>query len=335
MRRRKWILGTAASLGACLARGALAQAPGKVWRVGYLSGVGASEVMRGPANNLGAAFAQGMRELGYIEGKNLVIEWRTGGGKLDRLPAVAAELVALKPDVIVVAGSQPTSAAQEATSTIPIVMGSSTEPVRDGYVRSLARPGGNITGLANLSGDLGPKYLELILAALPRLSSLAVMTNPSNTGHPAILASIQAVAPKLKVKVLRVEIQDAQAIEAAFASMKRENAGAMFVMVDPVTNFPQVRQTIAQLSLKHQLPVFSNFRELIEAGGLMSYGQNLALQYKRAAAYVDKIFKGAKPGDLPVEQSTRLEMVVNAKTAKALGIKIQPEILLRADVVIE
>ena len=335
MQRRKWILGTAASLGVCLARISFAQAPGKVWRVGYLSGVGASEVMRGPANNLGAAFAQGMRELGYIEGKNLVIEWRTGGGKLDRLPAVAAELVALKPDVIVVAGSQPTSAAQKATSTIPIVMGSSTEPVRDGFVRSLARPGGNITGLANLSGELGPKYMELILAALPRLSTLAIMTNPTNTGHAAIFNGIQSAAPRFKVKVLRVEIQDAQSIEAAFASMKRENAGAMFVMVDPVTNFPQVRQTIAQLSLKHQLPIFSNFRELIEAGGLMSYGQNLALQYKRAAAYVDKIFKGAKPGDLPVEQSTRLEMVVNARTAKALGITIQPEIFLRADEVIE
>ena len=334
MQRRKWILGTAASLGVCLARGSFAQAPGKVWRVGYLSGVGASEVMRGPANNLGAAFAQGMRELGYVEGKNLVIEWRTGGGKLDRLSAVAAELVALKPDVIVVSGSQPTSAAQKATSTIH-VMGSSLDPVRDGFVRSLARPGGNITGLANLSGDLGPKYLELILAALPRLSSLAVMTNPSNSGHAAIFSGIQSAAPRFKVKVLRVEIQDAQSIEAAFASMKRENAGAMFVMVDPVTNFPQVRQTIAQLSLKHQLPVFSNFRELIEAGGLMSYGQNLALQYKRAAAYVDKIFKGAKPGDLPVEQSTRLEMVVNARTAKALGITIQPEIFLRADEVIE
>ncbi len=335
MQRRKWILGTAASLGVCLARGSFAQAPGRVWRVGYLSGVGATEVMRGPASHLGVAFAQGMRELGYIEGQNLAIEWRSAGGKMDRLSAVAANLVALKPDVIVVAGSQPTSAAQKATSTIPIVMGSSLDPVRDGYVRSLAKPGGNITGLSNMAGDLGPKYLELILAALPRLSSLAVMTNPSNTGHAAIFSGIQSAAPKFKVKVLRVEIQDAQAFEAAFVSIKRENAGAMFVILDPVTNFPQARQTIAQLSLKHQFPVFSNFRELIEAGGLMSYGQNLALQYKRAAAYVDKIFKGAKPGELPVEQSTRLEMVVNARTAKALGIAIQPEIFLRADEVIE
>ena len=263
------------------------------------------------------AFAQGMRDLGYVEGKNLVIEWRFADGKFERLPELAAELVQLKVDVIVTVGPQATSAAQKATTTIPIVMVVSNDPVRSGLVASLAHPGGNITGVSNFSDDLSPKHLEMLLSMVPKLSRLAILTNPTNAGHSTMLKSVETAAQKFRVKILAMEARSLQEIENAFAVMVREKAGAIIVMLDPV--FVTERGQIAELAAKHRLPSVASFREYVEAGGLMSYGPNLAEHFRRMTMYVDKILKGAKPADLPVEQPTKFELLINRKTAKALG----------------
>ena len=308
-----------------------AQQQGKVWRVGFLSqrrhvDFLDSDYYYGP-------FRQGMRELGYVEGKNLVIEWRSAEGKFERLPDLAAELVQLKVDVIVTAGTPAISAAQKATTTIPIVMGSAGDPVGSGFVKSLARPGGNITGLSNMVVDLGPKHLEMLRSMVPKLSRVAVLVNPSNSSHATILKSVQAAAQKTNIKVLPAEARTPQEIESAFSTMTQGNVGAVLVAIDAF--FIQQGRQIAELAAKHRLPSMSASREYVEAGGLMSYGQNLADNYRRAATYVDKILKGAKPGDLPVEQPTKFELIINGKTAKALGLTIPQSLLISADKVIE
>lgn len=329
-KRRKLVIALGA--GALAAPfGSFAQQQGKVWHIGFLA-------MRSPATSnrtkvTYGAFLRGMRELGYVDGKNLIIEWRFADGKDERLPGLAAELVQLKVDVIVAAGVQPTSAAQKATTTIPIVMGNNSDPVGNGFVGSLARPGGNITGLSNLTGDLGPKYFEMLRRMAPKLSRLAILMNPTNVSHAMFLKTVQAVAQKSSVNILPVEARSPKEIENAFSTITRHSAEAVIVANDLF--FDQQLRQIAELSAKNRLPSVAAVQEYVEVGGLMSYGPNFAENYRRAATYVDKILKGAKPGDIPVEQPTKLELVINRKTAKALGLTIPQSLLISADKMIE
>ncbi len=307
-----------------------AQQHNKIWRVGFLS------PRRRPVfldSDYYGAFPQRMRELGYVEGKNLIIEWRFANGEYERLPGMAAELVQLKVDVILALGPPGVIAAQKATATIPVVMVVSADPVGAGFVKSLARPGGNITGLSNLAGDLSSKHLELLRTIVPKLSRIAILVNPTNAAHAAVRTNVQEAGRQAGVTVLVVEAHTLQEIEGAFSRMTRDNAGAVIVTLDPFL-IQQVRQ-IADQATKHQLPSIFAFREGAEAGGLLAYGQNQVDIYRRAAGYVDRIFKGARPADLPVEQPTALELVVNGKTAKALGLTIPQSVLLRSNMVIE
>ncbi len=308
----------------------LAQQQGKVWRIGFLAQRHVefldSDFQYGP-------FRPSMRELGYVEGKNLVIELRSAEGNSERLPGLASELVNLKVDVIIAGGTPATRAAQKATTTIPIVMVSVGDPVGTGLVKSLARPGGNITGLSNLSVDIGPKRLEMLLTMVPKLSRVAFLVNPSNTANMKTLESVQAAGKKRGVTILGVEARTPQEIDNAFSLMRQQNAGALIVGLEGLFN--QQKSQIAELTAKHRLPSITGDRIYAEAGCLMSYGTNLADIFRRAATYVDKIFKGAKPGDLPVEQPTKFELVINGKTAKALGLKIPQSLLISADKVIE
>lgn len=307
-----------------------AQQPGKVWRVGVL--VPGSR----PASldhAFSGAFPPRMRELGYVEGKNLIIEWRFADGNWERLPGLAAELLQLKVDVILAQGNQAVSAAQKATTTIPIVMGNANDPVGMGFVDSLARPGRNITGLSTMSVDLSPKYLELLLGMAPKSSRVAVLADPANPVQFVVLKNIQAAAQKVGVTILAVEARSLKEIESAFLVMIKGKAQAFIFASTPL--FGQHRHRIAELAIKNRLPLISSFREYVEAGGLMSYGPNPSDNWRRAATYVDKILKGAKPADLPVEQPMTFELFINGKTAKALGLTIPPSILVRADRVIE
>jgi len=307
-----------------------AQHQGKVWRVGFLSGRTRPHSV--DADVFGG-FPRGMRELGYVEGKNLVIEWRFADGQYERLPGLAAELVRLNVDAIVAAGPPMIVAAQKATTTIPIVMVTGIDPVDAGFVKSLARPGGNTTGISNLSGEVSAKHLELLLGIAPKLARVAVLVNPANPAHVSTVTSVQAAAQKAGVTVLLVEAQTPQEIETAFSVMTRENARAIIVELDPF--FIDQGPRIADLAAKHRLPSISTRREHTEHGGLMSYGQSGVDQYRQVAVLVGKILKGAKPGELPVEQSTKFNMVINRKTAKALGLTIPQSMLIRADEVIE
>ena len=325
MNRRDTILALVAFAAAAGSRASLAQ-PGKIWRVGFLSLAAPS-----PTSPNIVAFLKGLRELGYVEGRNLVVEWRFADGKVERLPGLAAELVQLKVDVIVAAASPATNAAQKATTTIPIVMTSAGDPVGGGFVKSLARPGGNITGLSTMGGDIGVKLVELLLSVAPKLSRIAVLT--ATTTYGARLQSIQAAARKAGVKTLVVEASSPQEIENAFSTMAREKSDA--VIVASPSTFAQQHRQIAELALKYRMPSMFQDRVHVEAGGLMSYGTKTADFYLRTATYVDKIFKGAQPGDLPVEQPVTLELVVNLKTAKVLGLTIPQTILLRADEIIQ
>jgi putative ABC transport system substrate-binding protein len=318
----------ASALAAPLA--SFAQQPGKIWRVGFLA---VRHVDFVDTDYHYGPFRQGMRELGYVEGRNLAIEWRSAEGKGERLPELAAQLVQLKVDVIVTAGTPATSAAQKATGTIPIVIAAATDPVGSGFVKSLSHPGANITGLSSLSLDISPKNLEIMLSIVPKLSHVALLMNPANSSHVAVLKSTQAAAQKLNIKVLPVEARTAPEIERAFSAMAREHAGAVIVAIDSF--FIQQGGQIAALAAKNRLPSMGGSREYVEAGGLMSYGQNLGDNSRRAATYVDKILKGARPGDLPVEQPETFELFVSRKAAKALGITIPESILVRADRVIE
>jgi putative ABC transport system substrate-binding protein len=307
-----------------------AQQQGKVWRVGFLASRHVdfldSDYYYGP-------FRQGMRELGYVEGKNLVIEWRSAEGNNERLPGLATELVNLKVDVIVTAGTPATSAAQKATTTISIVMGSVADPVGNGFVKSLTQPAGNITGLSNMAGDVSPKQLEMLLDMVPKLSRVALLVNPTNAANLKSLEIVQAAGQKLGVKILRADARTPQEIDNAFSWIRQQNADALMMWTEPL--FLQQKSQIAELTAKHRLPAMGGDRIYSEAGVLMSYGSNIADQYRRAATYVGKILKGAKPADLPVEQPTKFELVINSKTAKALGLTIPQSLLVSADKVIE
>ena len=302
----------------------------KIWRVGFLAQRHVNFI---DTDNYYGPFRQGMHDLGYVEGKNLIIEWRSAEGKNERLPGLAAELVNFKVDVIVTVGAPAISAAQKATATIPIVMGGTSDPVRFGFVSSLARPAGNITGLSNMAADVRLKQLEMLLTIVPRVSRVAVLVNPSNTASIRNLERVQADAEKRGVTILRADAGTSQEIDNAFAWMRQQNAGALIVVLDQF--LLQQKSQIAELTAKHRLPAVTSDRAYSESGVLMSYGTNLPDQYRRAATYVDKIFKGAKPGDLPVEQPTKFELVINSRTAKSLGLAIPKSLLVSADKVIE
>ena len=301
-----------------------AKAPDKIWRAGFLSQHRAIDF---------SPFAQGMRELGYVEGTNLVIEWRSAEGDLARLPVLAAELVNMKVDVIVAAGFPPISAAQKATTLIPIVFVGIGDPVTYGFVKSLARPEANLTGLANLNRELRGKMIEMLLEMAPKASRLAVLMNPANRAHALSLDLVEAAARTRKLKVVLADAQTPQEIDRAFKLMHDQKADVLLVSPDPF--FAQQRKQIVELAAKHRLPSIFGTSEYTEAGGLMSYGANRAGEYRRVAIYVDKIFKGRKPADLPVEQPTRFELVINGKTARALGLKIPQSLLISAEKVIE
>ena len=327
--RRKFIAALGAGA-AMLPLRTFAQQPGKVWRVGILS---VRHVDFLESDNYYGPFRQGMREFGYVDGKNLVIEWRSAEGKYERLPDLAADLVRMKVDVIVTNGTTAVRAAQKATTTIPIVFGSAGDPVRAGLIKSLARPGGNITGLTNMSGDLGPKHIEMLHSIVPKLTRVAVLLNPGNAGQAPVLKAVQTAAQKAGVRILPVEARNPQEIESAFSTMTRENANAVLVINDAV--FTQQLRQIAELAIKNRLPAIGVQGQFAEVGGLMSYGPSSEDQYRRAATIVDKIFRGARPGDLPVEQPTKFALIVNGKTAKALGLTIPQSLLISADKVIE
>ena len=308
----------------------LAQRPAGLKRIGFLVPAGRPAALD---THFYGGFTRGMRELGYVEGKNFAIEWRFADGNYNRLPDLAAELVSLKVDVIMIAGSTATRAAQQATKTIPLVCATMSDPVGNGFAQSLARPGGNVTGLTLTTTDMSPKHIELLKLMLPKLAQLAVLVNLGNPAHPAIVKSIAANAQKLGIKTRTLDARNPEGIERNFAIMKRERADAVIVAVDAF--FLGQRQQIAELALANRLPSLFSAQEHVDAGGLMSYGQNLADMYRRAAGYVDKILKGAKPGDLPIEQPAVFSLALNRKTAKTLGIAIPNEMMLRADKVIE
>jgi putative ABC transport system substrate-binding protein len=329
MNRRHAVVALIALGAAAGARSSWAQQQDKVWRVGFLRLQPATAETA--KNN--EVFLRRMRDLGYVEGRNLILEWRYADGKFERLPELAADLVRSKVDLIVAVASAAIGAAQKSTAAIPIVMATTGDPVGSGFVKSLARPGGNITGLSNMGGDTGAKHVELLHTMVPRLSRVGVLVTPTSPTSHKIVESIQAGAQKLGVKTLLAEVSTQEEIEAAFSMMARGHAGAVVVGAAPF--FTQQRSQLAELGVRYRLPSIFGNRGYVEAGGLMSYGQKIADHYLRAADYVDKILKGAKPGDLPVEQPVTLELVINLKTAKALGLKVPQSILLRADEVIQ
>jgi len=328
-KRRKLIVALGAGALAAPFR-SFAQPQGKVWRVGILV---TNDPPIGAVGGLYDYFLNGLRELGHFEGKNIAIEWRYAENKYERLPSLAAELVQLRVDVIVTSGSPAIRAAQNATATIPIVMGNSGDPVGSGFVKTLAHPGGNITGLSNLAGDISSKHLEMLVELVPKLSRVFVLVNSDNSSHSAALKSLQVAAGKTGITILPLEARNPKEIESAFSTMAKNNAGAVIIIRDGVFN-REVR-LIADLAAKARLPAVGGVREYAMAGGLMSYGQNQADNYRYVAIYVDKIFKGSKPADLPVEQARKLELFINRKSAKALGLKIPQSLLISADRVIE
>ena len=314
-----------------LCASAEAQQPAKAPRIGFLGGSSSSAISARIE-----AFRQGLRELGYVEGKNIVIEWRYAEGKFDRLPALAAELVRLKVDVIVTSGPLPTRAAKEATVTIPIVMTQVGDPVGSGFVASLAQPGGNITGLSTLAPELSGKRLELLKEIVPKLSRVAVLGTSTRPGNAQELKEVELAAGALKVNLQFLDVLDPKDIETAFRAASKGRADAVLMMA--ASGLVGAHSTtIVELAVKTRLPVIygAGGRAFVEAGGLMTYGVNVNHLDRRAATYVDKILKGVKPADLPVEQPMKFEFVINLKAAKQIGLTIPPNLLARADRVIK
>jgi ABC-type uncharacterized transport system substrate-binding protein len=307
---------------------AVAQQPTKVPRIGILS---ASAPSLNP--DRAEAFRQGLRELGYVEGKDIVIEYRYAEGKFDRLPALAAELVRLKVDVIVTRGAAPTRSAKEVSNSIPIVMSSGGDPVSDGFVASLARPGGNITGLSTLAPEISGKQLELLKEIVPRLTRVAVFGTSTIPGHAQSLREIELAAGAFKVQLQYLDVLGPKDIETAFRAASKGRAGALLVLGGSV--LASQRTHILESAVKRRLPAIYAARQSVDDGGLMSYGVNLTDLDHRAAAYVDKILKGRKPADLPVEQPKKFEFIINLKAAKQIGLTIPPNVLARADKVIK
>jgi putative ABC transport system substrate-binding protein len=310
---------------ASLAAGA--QQVGKIYRIGFLWDSPAvwPHALEG--------FHRRLRELGWVEGQNIAIEYRWAEGRFDRLPELAAELARLKVDVIVAPTSIYTGAAKRATSTIPVVFASHADPIGSGHVASLARPGGNITGLTIVMSETSGKSLELLKEAVPRLSRVAVIWDPATPSHGPALKAVEVMSRALGLRLQSLAVRSATEFDSAFSAIVREHTGGVLVLSTPL--FIGGAKPLAELALRHKLPTMFGPREHVEAGGLLSYSPDRADLYRRAAAYVDKILRGAKPADLPVEQATRFELVINLKTAKALGLTIPQSVLLRADEVIQ
>ena len=325
MRRRQFI----ALLGGAAAwpLAAQAQQAAKVFQIGFLF-YGSS----GSSPELDA-FRQGLREFGYIEGQNIAVEYRFAGGQVERLPDLAAELVRLKPDVIVTPATPASVAAKQATGTIPIVFAGVADAVGAGLIANLARPDGNVTGLTSISAELGGKRLELLKRLVNNASRVAVLYNPADRSNVLVLKELQEAAPALTLTLQPFEVRGPSEFEGAFAAMTRERADAMFGAAGILTF--QHRQTVVDLTAKGRIPTLWGHRQFVEAGGLMSYAVNFYDQIRRTAAYADQILKGAKPGDLPVQQPTKFEFILNLKTAKALGLTIPPGVIAIADEVTE
>jgi putative ABC transport system substrate-binding protein len=301
-----------------------AQQPAKIPRVGYLRFI---EV---PVYD--SAFRQGLRELGYVEGQNIHVEYRFAGGSIERVAEFAAELVRLKVDVIVAGSTQSIDAARQATQTIPIVFPVTFDPVGSGFVASLARPGGNLTGLSTVNPDAAAKRVELMKEIMPRISRLAVLRNPTNSGSQFPLKETEAGAKRLSVRLQVVEARSGNDLEAAFRAAGTGRSEALIVLADALFFAQRIR--VAELGITHRLPSMFDDAQSVRAGGVVSYGANLGDLFRRSALYVDKILKGAKPADLPVEQPTKFELVINLTTAKQIGLTIPPNVLARADRVI-
>ena len=302
------------------------QASGKIPRIGYLAaGLGAA--------TRSETFKQGLRDLGYVEGKNIIIEYRNAEGKIERYPDLVADLVGLKVDVIFTSSTPGALAAKNATKTIPIVFTNVGDPVANGLVASLARPGGNITGLSTLAPELSGKGLELLKETIPKLSRVAVVWNPDNPGKTSSFKETEVAAQALRLQLQSLEVRGPNDVEPAFQAAKKERAGALIVLRDVVVS-SQIKR-ILELALKNQMPAIYGDRGFVDAGGLMSYGPNIDDLFRRAATYVDKILKGTKPADLPIERPSKFELVINLKTAKQIGLMIPPNLLARADRVIK
>jgi putative tryptophan/tyrosine transport system substrate-binding protein len=302
-----------------------AQQTKKVPRIGYLSG-------RLGIESQEKAFQEGLRVLGYIEGQNLIMEWRFAKGKSERYPELAAELVRLKIDCMVTQGQRPTRAAKEATRTIPIVMANAGDPIQQGFIASLARPGGNITGLTAISADLAGKRLELLKETFPKVSRVGLVLDPASPGTARYLKETEASAPALRVTLHSLEVRSPDDLESVFRAKSKGRAEALIIRAAGLMNTYRAR--IVNLAAKNRLPVMYTDPEFVLAGGLMSYATDIPEQFRRAATYVDKILRGAKPADLPVEQPTKFELVVNLKTAEQIGLTMAPNVLTRADRVI-
>ena len=331
MNRRAFVTGLGAVLAAPL--GVEAQQRRKVPHIGWLSTGwrGSPEAQAGLD-----AFWQGLRDHGYVEGRNIVIEYRWAEGHFERLPGLAMELTRLKVDLIVAGATPAARAAQQATATIPIVAAAMGDPVGDGLVASLARPGGNVTGTTFLGPQLLPKHLEFLKEASPRISRVAILWNPgafADSTMGEMLKEAEAAATTLQIRLNRIDVRSPEELEPAVSVMTREPADGL--VVGPSTMLFNVRQRVVALAVKHRLPSVFNNRQAVELGGLIGYGASLPVLIRRTATYVDKIFQGARPADLPVEQPTTFELVINLKTAKALGLTMPPSLLLRADQVIE
>jgi ABC-type uncharacterized transport system substrate-binding protein len=304
-----------------------AQRPTKIPRIGFLA---ATSVATIPGRR--EAFRQGLRELGYVEGKNLIVEYRYAEGQLDHVPALASELVRLKVDIIVSGGSAVTRPVKETTTTVPIVMAQDTDPVGNGFVASLARPGGNITGLSLLAPELSGKQLELLKEIVPKLSRVVGLNNPNEPGYMQLRKETELAAEALKIQIQFLNTRNPKDIETAFREATKNRADA--VLVTPMPIVVSQRVQIAALAAKGRLPAMYGQSEYLDAGGLMFYGASITDLFRRAATYVDKILKGTKPADLPVEQPTKFEFIINLNAAKQIGLTIPPNVLARADRVI-
>ena len=305
-----------------------AQQPTKIPRIGFLSVTSLSTISARIE-----ALRQGLRELGYVEGKNIVIELRSAEGKLDRLPALAAELVRLKVNIIVTAGGQATRAAKEATSTIPIIMTNDADPVGSGFVASLSRPGGNITGLSTLAPELSGKRLELLREVIPKLARVAIVGTSTQPGHAQAIKELELAAEAFKVQIQYLDVLDSKDIETAFRGATKARADGVLTLTSPLLSSQRAR--LAELAVKNRIPAIYNDIQFVEAGGLICYGVSFLHLDRHAATYVERILKGAKPADLPVEQPTKFEFVINLKAAKQIGLTIPPNMLVRADKVIK
>jgi putative ABC transport system substrate-binding protein len=327
MRRREFIAVLAGSA-ATWPLAVQAQQVGRTPRIGFLGNSTAALEA-----NLVGPFRDGLREHGYEEGRNTVIEYRWAEGKYERFPALVAELLAAKVDVIVTAGTPATLAVKNATTSVPLVMVAVGDPVGTGITQSLARPGGNITGLSSIAPDLEGKRLELLREVVPKLAYVGMFFNPSNLFHTVSMQNAHTAAEALRIKLLPLTVRLSQDLDGAFAIIVKEKPDALLVLADRV--FLHERKRMMDFALQHRLPNANAHKEMVEAGGLMSYGPSYEDMHRRAADYVDKILKGAKPGDLPIQQPTKFDLKVNLKAAKALGLTVPPKLLFTADEVIE